>query len=66
MINVIFGKAYVHFNDNMFYVARIIKEEYQPVIEDWKQHLNCDTVLKKDGNYYFCKLVQEPEVIEND
>ena len=64
MINVMFGKAFVHHNDTMFYVVRIIKESSNPVIDVWKTELDCDTVLKKDGNYYFCRKVDEPEVIE--
>lgn len=61
-MTVIFGKVYVYHGDNMFYVKRVIKEEYNPVIDSWKVLLDCDTVLKKEGKYYFCQKVIEAEV----
>ena len=64
MIHTLFGKAYIYHNDNMFYVMRLIKETSEPIVSVWKEHLQCDTVLKKDGYYYFCRKVDEPEVIE--
>lgn len=63
MINVIFGRSYIYHNDSMYYVLRVIKEDSRPVIENWKEHLMCDTVLKKNGLFYFCQRVIEPEVI---
>lgn len=65
MIQPIFGKAYIFFNDGMYYVVRIIKESHNPVIETWKEHLMCDTALRKDGNLYFCRKVDELEVIND-
>lgn len=51
--------------DRMFVLKRIIKtfnpEKY---VEELKVHFNCDTLLKKDGVYYFCDEVKEPEIIE--
>lgn len=64
MIQPIFGKAYIHFNNDMYYVVRIIKESHNPVIDTWKEHLMCDTTLKKDGQLYFCRKVNELEVID--
>ncbi len=63
MIHVIFGRSYVYFNDAMYYVIRVIKEDSKPIVDTWKEHLMCDTVLKKDGLFYFCQKVIEPEVI---
>lgn len=65
-MNVIFGKVYVHFNDSMFYVKRIISEQHEPNLEVWREHLYCDTVLKKEGKYYFCQKIQDVEVIEDE
>lgn len=65
MIHVIFGRSYVYHNDIMYYVCRIIKEDSKPILDTWKEHLMCDTVLKKDGLFYFCQKVIEPEVIDD-
>ena len=66
MIHSIFGKAYVYHNDTMYHVMRIIPESYEPILEDWKNHLDCDTVLKKEGKYFFCQSIKEAEVIEDE
>lgn len=66
MVHNIFGKAYVYHNDRMFHVLRIIKESHNPVVEVWKEHLMCDTVLKKEGHYFFCQTIQDMEVIEDE
>lgn len=63
-MHVIFGRSYVYFNDSMFYVVRVIKEDSKPIVDTWKEHLMCDTVLRKDGVFYFCQKVIEPEVID--
>ena len=34
-----------------------------PVIEVWKEQLNADTVLRKDGSLYFLELVPDLEII---
>lgn len=60
---VIFGKVYVYHGENMYYVKRVIKEYFNPNIEVWKDLLDCDTILKRDGKYYFCQKVIEAEVI---
>lgn len=65
-MNVIFGKVYIYFNDDMYYVVRIIKEEDKPVIDTWKEHLHCDIALRKEGSIYFCRKVNELEVIEDE
>jgi hypothetical protein len=64
MIHAIFGRSYVYHNDMMFYVVRVIRESHKPIVETWKEHLQCDTVLKKEGFYYFCQKVHDTEVIE--
>lgn len=52
-------------NDRMFEIKRIIKtfnpEQY---VDELKVLFNCDTLLKKDGVYYFCDEVKTLEIIE--
>lgn len=55
---------FIKFQDNLFVVKRLIKEEFNPNVEVWKEHLGADTVLKKDGVLYFLELVPELEIIE--
>lgn len=60
------GEYLVNYNDNTYVVVRVVKESSLPILASWKQRYDCDTVLKKDGYYYFCRLVKEAEVIDND
>jgi len=65
-MTVIFGKVYVQYNDTMYYVTRIIKESLEPNVDAWREVTQSDTVLRKDGNYYFCRKIDEPEIIEDE
>lgn len=53
----------IPFNDKLFLVKKIIKEEHGPVIDTWKDHLGADTVLRKEGLLYFLQTVEELEII---
>tara|TARA_R110000868_G_scaffold192839_5_gene437428 strand:+ start:175 stop:357 length:183 start_codon:yes stop_codon:yes gene_type:complete len=59
-----FKNEFLQFQDKLFVLKRIIKEEDQPVIEVWKDHLSADTVLRKDGNLYFLETVPDLEIIQ--
>ena len=60
-----FKNEFVKFQDRLFLIKRIIKEEHQPNIEVWKEHLMADTVLKKDGLFYFLETVPDLEIIND-
>lgn len=52
-----FRSQKVTFNDKLFIVVRKIKIDQNPIIDVWKEHLNADTVLKRDGYYWFCEEI---------
>lgn len=56
-------KHFIPFNDKLFLVRKIIKEEHAPIIDVWKEHLNADTVLRKEGLLYFLQIVDDLEII---
>ena len=58
-----FKNEFINFQDRLYVLKRIIKEEHMPVIEVWKEQLNADTVLRKDGSLYFLELVPDLEII---
>lgn len=55
---------YIKFQDRLFLLKRIIREELNPNIEAWKEVLSADTVLKKDGHLYFLEIIPDAEIIE--
>lgn len=56
-----FCKQFLNFNNNLYVIRRLIKEELRPNIDVWKEHLGADTVLRKDGILYFLELVPDLE-----
>lgn len=57
-------KQFITFQDNLYVLKRVIKEELNPNIEAWKESLRADLVLRKDGMFYFVELVPDLEIIE--
>ena len=58
------SKNFLTFQDRLFLIKKVIKEEHRPVVEAWKLLTNSDTVLKKEGILYFLESIPEAEVIE--
>ena len=57
-------KNFINFQDRLFLVKKVIREEHNPVIEAWKLLTDSDTVLKKDGMLYFLETIPEAEIVE--
>jgi hypothetical protein len=52
----------VHMGPRSFYLYRTYKERDKPVDADLlKEYWHCDTVLKKENVYYFCREIQDIE-----
>jgi hypothetical protein len=58
-----FKNNFLNFQDRLFVIKKILKEEDRPVVEVWKEHLRADTVLKKERLLYFLEEVCELEII---
>lgn len=57
-------KQFITFQDSLYLLKRVIKEDLNPDIEVWKEHLRADLVLRKEGLFYFVELVPDLEIIE--
>ena len=57
----------LNFNDTLYILKRHIKESTIPEdqVQSYKRYLGCDTVLKKDGMYYFVNKIEEAQIIED-
>ena len=52
----------VHMGHLSFYVYRTYKELDKPLDADFlKEYWHCDSVLKKENVYYFCREIQDIE-----
>ena len=59
-------KEIIAANDNLYQLIRILKENQlkNPNMEDLKKYFLCDTLLRKQGLLYFCRLIKEIEYEE--
>ena len=59
-------KEIITANDNLYQLVRVLRENQlkNPNTEDLKEYFLCDTVLRKQGLLYFCRLIEEIEYEE--
>ena len=61
-----FCKEVISVGDSLYVVLRKIRILDRPIVENWKEHLYCDKVFKREPFYYFCKAITNVEPIEDD
>jgi hypothetical protein len=54
-------KEIIQANGNLYQLIRVITESRlkNPNMEDLKKYFYCDTLLRKQGKLYFCRLIKE-------
>ena len=59
-------KQIITANGNLYQLIRVITESRlkNPDMEDLKKYFYCDTLLRKQGKLYFCRLIKEIEYEE--
>ena len=59
-------KEIISANGNLYQLIRVLKEDQlkNPVMEDLKKYYLCDTLLRKQGLLYFCRIIKEIEYEE--
>ena len=60
-------KQIIYSNDKAYQLIRVLKEDSlkNPDISLLKEWFLCDTLLRKQGLLYFCRLIEEAEIITN-
>jgi len=66
MFNLV--KQVVNFQDNLYIIKRMIKENHikEEFVQEYKEWIGCDTVLRKDGMYYFANKIEEAQIIPEE
>ena len=56
----------INAKDNLYQLVRVLKESQlkNPNMEDLKKYFHCDTLLRKQGMLYFCRIIKEIEYEE--
>ena len=59
-------KEIINANGNLYQLIRVLQEDQlkNPNMEDLKEYFLCDTLLRKQGMLYFCRLIEEIEYEE--
>ena len=59
-------KQIITANGNLYQLIKVLKENQlkNPNMEDLKEYFLCDTLLRKQGLLYFCRLIEEIEYEE--
>ena len=58
-------KQIIYNKDKAYQLVRVIKEDTlkNPDIRVLKEWFRCDTLLRAEGKFYFCRLIKEAEII---
>ena len=56
-------KEIIYANNKVYQLIRVIKEGRlkNPNMEILREYFNCDSLLRKQGKLYFCRLIEEIE-----
>ena len=59
-------KEIINTNGNLYQLVKVLKENQlkNPNMEDLKEYFLCDTLLRKRGLLYFCRIIEEIEYEE--
>ena len=53
-------------NDDLFLIKRITNELYERFASLWNEMSINHKTFKKDGRMYFCELIEEAQIIEDN
>ena len=65
MFNLV--RPVVDFQGTLFIIKRTIKESTinSEFVQEYKEFIGADAVLKKEGMYYFVNKIEEAEIVED-
>ncbi len=55
----------IKINDELFLIKRIAGEHYMRFAHLWNEISSMHKTFKKDGQMYFCELIEDANIIEN-
>ena len=62
---MILGTEVISFSDNLFQVIKTFPNNEKFPIDEAKEYYNCDTVLKREERLYFCRKIEEAQIIDD-
>ncbi len=59
-----FNKEIISYNDNLYIVVRKFKDHPNFPVDAAKEYYLSETVLRKEGILYICRIIEHAQVIE--
>ena len=59
-------REFFEFQGDMFEILKVMEETSNPHIDEWKAHLGANKVLRKDGNLFYLKQVEEAQIVTEE
>jgi hypothetical protein len=62
------SKQVVDWDGNLYIIKRTLKETSikEEFVQEYKEYICADTVLKKNGMYYFVIKIEEAQLVEEE
>ena len=56
-------KDFITFQDKLYYIVKIVREDDKPIVDNLKEYLQADIVLKKEEKFYFLRNIPDIDII---
>ena len=56
-------KDFITFQDKLYYIVKIVREDDKPIVDNLKEYLQADIVLKKEEKFFFLRNIPDIEII---
>jgi hypothetical protein len=56
-------KEFITFNSTLYYIVKIVRIDDNPIVENLKEYLQADIVLKKEDKFFFLRSIPDIEII---
>lgn len=56
-------KEFITFNNTLYYIVKIVRIDDNPIVENLKEYLQADIVLKKEDKFFFLRSIPDIEII---
>jgi hypothetical protein len=56
-------KEFITFNNILYYIVKIVREDDRPIVENLKEYLQADIILKRENKFFFLRSIPDIEII---
>jgi hypothetical protein len=56
-------KEFITFNNTLYYIVKVVRIDDNPIVENLKEYLQADIVLKREDKFFFLRSIPDLEII---